>query len=91
MDPDDVVEPVDAALQALLALAAEQTDCAESRDKLCDFILTCPPLREWPADSQDRLRETCHYVVGLAQQLRRGSGRNESCSSRSTTTHARHC
>lgn len=64
MDPDDIVEPADPALQALLAPAVEQTDCAEKRDKLNDFILTCPALHEWPADSQDRLQETCSYAIG---------------------------
>lgn len=66
MNHDDVVEPGDNALQALLALVAEHTDDQDKRDFLYDFILTCPPLHGWPMGSQDRLAETCNYVIGLA-------------------------
>jgi len=70
MDHDDIVDPGDAALQELLALTAEHTDDQAKSDVIHDFILTCPPLREWPAASQDRLAETCEYVIGLAEKLR---------------------
>lgn len=70
MEPDDIVEPADAALQALLALTAERAGDQEKRDLIYDFLLTCPPLREWPADSHDRLRDTCSYVISLARSLR---------------------
>lgn len=67
MNHDDVVEPVDAALQALLAVTAEHTADGEKIDLIYDFILTCSPVNEWPADSRDRLSEACNYVIGLAQ------------------------
>lgn len=70
MDSDDIIEPADAALQALLALTAERAGNQEKHDLIYDFILTCPPLHEWPTDSQDRLRDTCSYVIGLARSLR---------------------
>lgn len=66
----DAVEPGDAALQALLALTAERTADREKSDLIYDFILTCPPLDEWPTSSRDRLAETCNYVIGLARLLR---------------------
>lgn len=69
MNQDDVVGRGDAALQALLALAAEHTD-KENSDVIYDFILSCPRLDEWPASSRDRLAETCNYVIGLARSLK---------------------
>ena len=51
----DAVEPVDAALQALLALTAEHTGDRKKSALIYDFILTCSPVNEWPAASQDRL------------------------------------
>ena len=69
MDRDDVVEPVDAALQALLALTAEHTDDPVKSDMIRDFVLTCPPVSDWPAGSQERLAATCRYVMSLAQSL----------------------
>jgi hypothetical protein len=41
MDSDDVVDPGDAAVQALLALATENTRNSGQRDFLIDAILTC--------------------------------------------------
>jgi len=69
MNRDDTVEPVDAALQALLALTAEHTGDPAKSDVIRDFLLTCPPVNEWPADSQERLAATCRYVMGLARSL----------------------
>lgn len=40
MQVDDVVDPGDAAIQALLALTAENTDDDETQDRLMDYILT---------------------------------------------------
>lgn len=71
---DDVVEPGDAAIQALLALTAENTH-DQKREKLLDAILTIPPLTEWPPDCRENLRETCQYIKDPAQDLRQ---RNES-------------
>jgi hypothetical protein len=70
VDPDDVVDPVDAALQGLLAAMVENTDGVKRRDTLIDHILTVPPFREWPAQFRAQLDDTCKYVVGLAGQLR---------------------
>lgn len=70
MNHNDVVEPVDAALQALLALTAEHTTDGEKSDLIYDFILTCSPVNKWPAGSQDRLTETCNSVIGLARSFR---------------------
>ena len=67
MNRDDVVEPVDAALQALLALTAEHTDDPAKSDVIRDFILTCPPVNDLSAASQERLAATCRYVIGLAR------------------------
>jgi hypothetical protein len=50
MDSDDVVDPGDTAVQALLALTAENTHDREKRDWLIDAILTPPPLTEWPPE-----------------------------------------
>jgi hypothetical protein len=66
----DAVDSGDAALQALLALTAENTD-DEKREKLLDAILTIPPLTEWPPDCREKLRETCQFVIGLSRDLRR--------------------
>jgi hypothetical protein len=44
---DDVVDPGDAAIQSLLALTAENIETMR-RDGLLDYILTIPPLAEWP-------------------------------------------
>ena len=71
MDPDDVVEPVDAALQGLLAAMAEHTDDIDRRDRLMDHILTIPPFSVWPPESRAQLSDTCWYVKELAGQLRR--------------------
>lgn len=67
MNPDDVVEPVDAALQALLALTAEHTEDQDTSDLIYDFLLSCAPVSEWPATSRERLAETCKYVISLAR------------------------
>lgn len=69
MNRDDVIEPVDAALQALLALTAEHTNNPVKSDVILDFLLTCPPVNDWPAGSQERLAATCRYVMGLARSL----------------------
>lgn len=69
MNRDDAVEPVDAALQALLALTAEHTEDPVKSDVIRDFILICPPVNEWPEGSQDRLAATCKYLIGLARSL----------------------
>ena len=42
MDPDDLIDSGDAAVQALLALTAENTDDDQKREKLLDAILTIP-------------------------------------------------
>jgi len=72
VESDDVVDPGDAAIQALAALTAEHTRDDEKRDMLTDFILTAPPLSEWPPDWRDILLETCRFIMGLAEDLRRG-------------------
>lgn len=55
MDFDGVVDPGDAAFQALLALTAADTHDPEKRDTLIDAILTLPPLTEWPPENLERL------------------------------------
>jgi hypothetical protein len=70
---DDVVDPGDAAIQALLALTAENTD-DEKRETLFDAILTIPPLTEWPPDCREKLWETCEFIRDLSRELRQ---RNE--------------
>lgn len=76
MDPDDVVDPGDAAMQALLALTAENTDDDEKRERLLDAILTIPPLTEWPPDCREKLWETCQFVKALADNLRQRKARD---------------
>jgi hypothetical protein len=71
MESDDVVDPGDAAIQALLALTADNTRDEEKRDMLMDFILTAPPLAEWPADWREIPLETCQFIKSLAEELRR--------------------
>jgi hypothetical protein len=70
MESDDLVDPGDAALRALLASMAERTHDAERRERLLDSVLTVPPLADWPSDSLDALRETCAYIISLGR-LRR--------------------
>ena len=70
VDSDDLVDPGDAAIQVLLALTAENTHDDEKRDWLIDAILTVQPLAEWPPECREKLRETCQFIKGLAQDLR---------------------
>jgi hypothetical protein len=58
VNSDDVVDPGDAAIQALLALTAENTHDHERREKLLDAILTIPPLTKWPPHCREKLEET---------------------------------
>jgi hypothetical protein len=53
MQSDDSVEPGDAALQELLASVAERMSDGERRDVLLDFMLTMPPLADWPAEHRE--------------------------------------
>lgn len=76
---DDVVDPGDAAIQALLALTAENTD-DEKREKLLDAILTIPPLTEWPPDWLDQLRDTCKFIFSLSRDLKQGTGNHDGVS-----------
>jgi hypothetical protein len=76
VESDDVVDPGDAALQALLAAMAENTHDDERREKLLDAILTLSPLAEWPPDWLDQLRDTCKFIIGLSRDLRQGSARD---------------
>jgi hypothetical protein len=66
VESDHVVDSGDAAIQALLALTAENIDDDEKREK---------PLTEWPLDCREKLWETCQYIKDLAHHLRQ---RNES-------------
>jgi hypothetical protein len=75
VESDDVVDPGDAAIQALLALTADTTHDHEKRDRLMDYILTVPPLTEWPPDCRKKLWETCQFIKSLAEDLRQ---KNES-------------
>lgn len=70
MESDDVVDPGDAAVQALLALTAEHTRDEEKRDMLMDFLLTAPPLSEWPPDWREILLDTCKFINYLAEDVR---------------------
>lgn len=76
VEPDDVVDPGDAAVQALLALTAEKTPDPEKHDLLIDAILTLPSLTEWPPESLEKLRETCRFIQCLAEDLRQ---KGENC------------
>jgi hypothetical protein len=79
VDPDDVVDPGDAAIQALLALPAENTHDHEKRDRLIDCILTLPPQSEWPPDSREKLLEACQFIKSLAEDLRQRSANDDDC------------
>ncbi len=70
MDSEDIVDPVDALLQELLAAIAERTADSERRDAIIDHILTDPPLREWPLESREKLIDACEYVKRLAREMR---------------------
>jgi len=70
MDSDDVVDPGDAAVQALLALTAEKALDPEKHDLLIDAILTLPSLTEWPLESLEKLSDTCKFIKCLAEDLR---------------------
>jgi hypothetical protein len=66
MDSDDVVDPGDAEVQALLALTAENNRDSHKHDLLINAILTLPPLTEWPLDAREKLLETCSFIKKLA-------------------------
>jgi hypothetical protein len=68
VESDDVVDSGDAAIQALLALTAENTHDHERRKKLLDAILTVPPLTEWPPDCREKLWE----ARALTNEISRG-------------------
>jgi hypothetical protein len=70
MESDDVVDPGDAALQELLACMAEHSRDAELRDTYLDYVMTVPPLAEWPAESLDGLMETGRYLISLGRLSR---------------------
>jgi hypothetical protein len=74
VDSDDVVDPGDAAIQALLALTAENTHDPEKRDTLIDAILTMPSLTEWPPEWREKLMETCRFIQGLSHDLSQTTG-----------------
>jgi hypothetical protein len=67
VDCDGVVDPGDAAIQALLA---ENTHDPKKSDWLVGAILTVPPLKEWPRECGEKLYETCQFIKGLAEALR---------------------
>lgn len=71
MNSDDVVDPGDAAFQALLAFAAANLRDKKKRDLLVDGILTAPPMNDWPSESLDALIDTCRYIFDLGDDLRR--------------------
>jgi hypothetical protein len=71
VESDDVVDPGDAAIQALRALTAEGTDDDEKREKLLDANLTIPPLTDWPRDCRQKLGQTCEFVISLSRDLKR--------------------
>ena len=66
---EDVVDPGDAALQALLAGIAERTADPEKRNKVLDMIVTLPPLREWTTASLVRLHDAASSAIGRGRQL----------------------
>lgn len=71
MQSDDMVDPGDAAVQALLPLTAENTHDEGKRDMLIDGILSLPSLRVWPPEWREILLEACHFIKGLGEDLRR--------------------
>lgn len=71
MESDDIVDPGDAAIQALLDLTAQNNHDDHQRDMLMDFILTAPPLAEWPPDWREILFKTGQSIRRLAEDLRR--------------------
>ncbi|WAC92242.1 hypothetical protein [Mycobacterium sp. Aquia_213] len=70
MESDDIVDPGDAAIQALLALTAGNAHDDEKRDMLIDGILTVRSLAEWPPEWREMLLETCQFIKTLAEDLR---------------------
>lgn len=71
VESKDIVDRGEAAVQALAALTAQNTHDDEKRDMLMDFILTAPPLAEWPSDWREILSEACQFIAHLAEDLRR--------------------
>jgi hypothetical protein len=63
-------DPGDAAVQTLLAVMAENTHDDERRDRLLDYILTIPPLTQWPPDHRRKLWETCEFLKALSRDFR---------------------
>lgn len=70
MQSDDVVDPGDAAVQALLALTADNTGDPDKRDELIDYILTVPPMAQWSADARETLVATCQFILELGREIR---------------------
>jgi hypothetical protein len=63
VNSDDVVQPGDAILQALLDGTAEHTHDTRKRDGILDLIVTLPPLEQWPTASLERLRSLARAAV----------------------------
>jgi hypothetical protein len=80
MKSHDIVDPGDAALQALLASMTEHSHDVERRDRRLDSTMTIPPLADCPRDSLNALQETCRYVISLGRlgrELRQLTERGE--------------
>lgn len=66
-------EHVDFTEWLTLATLASMPECTgddATRDRLMDYMLTVPPLEEWPEESLDQLRETCRLINRCAEDLR---------------------
>ncbi|KAA1248289.1 hypothetical protein F0Q45_21385 [Mycobacterium simiae] len=71
MDSDDVIDPADAELHALLGQIADRTDDEERRERILGVMVTLPPIADWPPDMLERARATHAYVRGLRRDLQR--------------------
>lgn len=40
------------------------------RSILNDFMLSVPPLADWPTESLDALQEACRYIISLGRLSR---------------------
>ena len=50
-DADDVVDPLDRRVHAILARIAETTTDERHRELAQDLLLTLPPVQHWPAEA----------------------------------------
>lgn len=66
---DDVVDPVDAALNRMLGHMADSTEDEGRRERILGLMLTLPPIAEWPPEIIGEWRHLYEYCRSLRRDL----------------------